>query len=291
MKVSERAKGVCATCGRIAYCDAHHVLGRAHVPDVTVPACVRTCHPVLNERQAIAEMVRDHGSRRGEGEAFWAFASGLGDVLFVRGFSSARIKEGELQRQEAAITTLGRMVDLVYRAAGEIGIAGPNPRKTDLRVAGRRRSRNPDRSRPNQRPPAPDPATDFEPSDQLARCVRGAIASLPRSDLFGDIVEAWGLLVARLPNVSLRLHELAVRGREADLFEGLREGTRRLDEGIAAFARVERIEDFAAAWPYTARFAAFFSSASAFLRDLAAAETADQGEAALDRLRTAVYAA
>ncbi len=290
MKASEREKGRCATCGRLGYCDDHHPLSRAHVPEATVPACVTICHPVLNERQAIAGMVRDHEGERTEGEHFWAFASGLVGVLFVQGLSSVRIGEEELHRQQVATATLGRVLDLVYRTAGEAGIGGPNPRKTDLRVAGRRRSRNPDRSRPHRPPPEPDPSTDLERAGQLARCMLGAIAALPRSDLFDDIAEAWGLLVARLPNVSLRLHELAARGREPDMFECLREGARRLDAAIAALARVERVDDIPGAWRRTAPFAEFSPHAFAFLRELAAAETADQGEAALDRLRAAVYA-
>lgn len=118
------------TCGRLSYCDDHHPLGRAHVPSVTISACVRTCHRVLNERQAIAGMVRDHSAERGEAEQVWAFASGLADVLFVRGLGSTRIGEAQLDREQLEIATLGRALDLVMRAVGDPGISGPNPRKT-----------------------------------------------------------------------------------------------------------------------------------------------------------------
>jgi len=226
--------------------------------------------------------------QRGEGEQFGAFASGLGDVLFVRGFSSARMDEQDLQRQQVAIATLGRMIDLVYRSLGETGVAGPNPRKTDLRIAGRRRSRNPDRSRPHQRPPASDPATELERSDQLARCVLGAIKSLPHGHLFEDLLDVWEALVTRLPAVSSLLYELEARGREPDLFECLREGTGRLGGAIAEFAAVSTVEGFASAWSAVGPFTAFIDCTLSFVRDLTTAATAEEVEVALERYHAAV---
>ena len=286
--MSDRAKALCATCGRLSYCDDHHPLGRAHVPRVTIPACVHTCHPVLNERQAIAGMVRDHDEPREEAEHMWAFASGLADVLFVRGLGSTRIDKARLNREQLEIATLGRVVDLVTRSLGEPGIGGPSPRKTDLRVAGRRRSRNPDRSRPHRLHPEPDAATDLERSDQIARAVQSAIASLPRVDLSSDIVDAWDLVVARLPNVHARLTELADRGREADLFEVLKEADRHRAAAIAALGEVKVTADLGHVLPHAGPFSASFAHALAFLVELAGADCADRAEAAVDRFRAAV---
>jgi len=283
--VSERTKGVCATCGRLAYCDDHHPLGRAHVPGVTISACVRDCHLILNERQAISGMVRDHAVQRGEAEQLWAFVSGLGDVLLVRGFGSTRIGQGKLERELLEIATLGRVVDFVTRSLGEVGIGGPSPRKTDLRVAGRRRSRNPDRSRPHRSAPEPDAATDLEQADQLARTVLGAIASLP---LAREVSEAWGLFVTRFSNAYVRLHELADRGREADLFGCLREVDRHREAAITALGEVRRHRDLGQALAPAAAFQRSFGHALSFLADLARADTGDRAEAALDRFQAAV---
>ena len=243
---------------------------------------------MLNERQAIAGMVRDHDEPREEAEHMWAFASGLADVLFVRGLGSTRIDKARLNREQLEIATLGRVVDLVTRSLGEAGICGPSPRKTDLRVAGRRHSRNPNRSRPHRPHPEPDAATDLERSDSIARAVQGAMTSLPQVDLSRGIAKTWDLFVARLPRVYARLNELATRGREADLFEALQEVDRHRAAAIAALGEVESTADLGQALPHAAPFASHFARALAFLVELASAESADRAEAALDRFRAAV---
>ena len=212
---------------------------------------------------------------------------GLADVLFMRGLGSTRIGEAQLDREQLEIATLGRALDSVMRAVGEPGISGPSPRKTDLRVAGRRRSHNPDRSRPHRPHPEPDPAADLERSDQIVHAVQGAIASLPRVGLSRGITEAWDLFVPRLPNVYAHLEQLAEREREADLFEALKEVDRHRVAAIAPLGEVKGTAHLGHALAHAATFATHFGHALSFLVELASADSADRAEAALDRLRAA----
>src|ERR1039458_7377315 len=150
------------TCGRVGICDDHHWMAEAHAPDVTTPACVASCHPVLTERQMIGGIVRDHNVDRSDAEDVWAFQRGMSDLLHLFALSFPALGPEEAERDERMTVSLGRALDLTLRAAGEDGVQGPDPRANDLRVAGRRHFRRPDRSKPLRDAPPFDESTALD---------------------------------------------------------------------------------------------------------------------------------
>jgi hypothetical protein len=125
---------ICVTCGRSEVLDAHHPVGRARVPNATVPLC-RSCHDEQSERQRNAGVELTAASPSA-GEDVWAFAVGFQSLLSA----SARSMAGGAvdERAERAFMGLVREVIRTCPQAQQVGV-GADPITNAVRDARRTR--------------------------------------------------------------------------------------------------------------------------------------------------------
>jgi hypothetical protein len=283
-----RERRLCPTCGRVGYCDVHHPMGRAHVPDVVVDACVRVCHPVLGERHRNAGVVLDHGVERGAGEDVWAFASGIGDLLFLLAWNTPELGEQEARAAEAIDVAQGRVLDLVARAAGGDGIGGPEPRRNTMRIARRRHKRNADQSTPALNAPRSDPDTARERMAQLGEAFAGAMGAMTAHGASGEYVNAARVIADRQAVLFERFNELEDRGRADDLYACIQVGLDHRAATTDALQAVAQVNDLPERWPTAQAYEEFISRYTTFMVELSEATDADAAEQALDQLTAAV---
>jgi hypothetical protein len=259
-------------------------MGRAHFPDVVVDACAKECHPVLGERHANAGVVLEHGVERGTGEDVWAFASGIGDLLFLLAWNTPELGEDEARATEAMDVAYGRTSDVVARAGGAEGIAGPDPRSNAMRVARRRGTRHVDRSTPRRDAPPRDPDTELERMAQLSEAVAGGIAAMADHGASDEYVNAARAIADGQRVLFDRFNELEARGRADDLFACIGVGLEHRAATTGALQAVGQVGDLPERWPVAQAYDKFISRYTTFMVELTEAADADAAERALHRL-------
>ena len=126
---------ICVVCGRADVLENHHPVGRARVPNATVPLC-RRCHDQQSERQRQAGVDLE-GASSDPVEDLWAFAVGFQSLLSA---SAAGIGCGVDVRAERAFVGLVREV---IRSCSQLpdAVVGPDPIANAVRDGRRTRSR------------------------------------------------------------------------------------------------------------------------------------------------------
>lgn len=284
---SPRKRRICATCGRFGYCEDHHPLGEVHAPAVTLPSCVAECHPVLSERQRRAGVALEHGQAHSFAERLWALNAGLSDLLVLSAFHNPRFGEPEARAIERSTVALGRLTDKASRAAGEAGVEGPNPRRNAIRVARRRRSRNPDRSYPS-RPQPFDPETAGDRMVEIFAALSDAAAAMPQVDGLHEIKRVADLVGNGFDHLSRLFAELERRGWSETLARCIAIGVDHRQAATEALETVENLDDAGAVAPIVHAYTAYIARYLAFTVQLCEASDADEAEAALQRFASAV---
>ncbi len=276
-------KQLCATCGRVAYCDEHHAMGRAHTPGLTVPACAGSCHPVLNEKQAASGVVLDHDQVRSAEETAWAFLRGTSDPLALMAFHHPDLGPDVAARDELSVVALGRLYDLVARPDGGEGVAGPSPRRNDVRAAGRR-GRREDRSTPSGPTRVKEPHADRARIAQMAKLISDGVRELPQADALG----AWPEEVAQAAQACGRSVEMLQVIEEAGGGENYMRVVEHglaiqdaLNEQIAVAAQLSDLDD--RTWTLVKRTERLGDLTTAFMRQLADCADLQEARELLDR--------
>jgi hypothetical protein len=236
----------------------------------------------------IGGIVRDHDVDRSDAEDVWAFLRGTSDLLHLVALSVPELGAEEASRDERMTVSLGRALDMASRAAGEDGIEGPNPRANDLRVAGRRHFRRPDRSKPLRDAPPFDESTALDRMKQLTETLVRAQDSLPDRLTRPEMKAAARDIAASMDAVFAGVGMLSDRGRDDDLFACLREGFRRARAVNESLETAESLADIDRAGPAMADYDEFRDCYLAFIQTVAKADGADAAERTLDRLMASV---
>lgn len=286
---SPRERRICPTCGRFGYCEDHHPLGEVHAPTVTIPSCVAECHPVATERQRRAGVTLEHDEEHPFAEKLWAFNAGLSDLLVLSAYHNPRFGEPEARAIERSAVALGRLTDKASRAAGEAGIQGPDPRGNAIRIARRRRSRNPDHSFPS-RPQPFDPEAAGDRIGEIFAVLGDATAAMPQVDGLDDMKQLADLVCNNFGHLSQRFDELEAQGRSETLARCIAVGVDHRQAATEAFESVENLDDASEITPIIQRYTAYITRYFAFTVELCEASDVHEAEAALDRFASAVVA-
>jgi hypothetical protein len=256
-------------------------MGSAHTPEVTIASCWE-CHAVLNERQADAGMVRDHSVERSDQETAYAFDAGLSGALSLLALHHPALGPEVAASEDLFAARMGRVLDVVGRAAGEPAIGGPEPRRNDLRRAGRR-GRREDRSQPRHSTGIAGPAGDRERMVEIASAVGGAVAALPQAEQLGQ----WGRDVQHTTDHAAELYDrnewLESIGRGEDLAAVCAHGSHIQRAYEKAVAPIDQVEEYVEAVPDHRRVMMFSERWMAFLLDLLDAGTPADAGVVLDK--------
>ena len=184
--------------------------------------------------------------------------------------------------------SLGRMLDLTFRTAGETGIQGPNPRVNDLRVARRRHWRPRDFNKPRRAAPPFDETTALERFKALLEMLTRAQHALPEQLDDPAIRNAAHRLTQSADSVLRGVGWLDQRGRRPEVSACIREVLRRRTSVNRKLEAVETLAEGGRALPALDSYDESIRAYIEFGLALGQARDAEEAEAALDRLIAAL---